>query len=35
MICVLCGKAKLVSETKDTPITYKGHTTRLHNIDGD
>jgi YgiT-type zinc finger domain-containing protein len=35
MICALCGKAELVSETRDTPRIYKGHIIILRNVKGE
>ena len=35
MKCPLCGKAKLVHDTRDLPYTYKGESTTIPAITGD
>lgn len=35
MKCPLCGKAKLVHDTRDLPYTYKGESTTISAITGD
>ncbi|MFA7336667.1 MAG: type II TA system antitoxin MqsA family protein [Candidatus Obscuribacterales bacterium] len=35
MKCVSCGKAELVSDTRDVSYTYKGETTTIQDVSGD
>lgn len=35
MKCVSCGKAELVSDTRDVSYTYKGETTTIRDVSGD
>ncbi|MDP3507287.1 MAG: type II toxin-antitoxin system MqsA family antitoxin [Candidatus Melainabacteria bacterium] len=35
MKCLSCGKAELVSDTRDVSYTYKGETTTIQDVSGD
>jgi HTH-type transcriptional regulator/antitoxin MqsA len=35
MKCPICGKAKLVHDTRDLPYSYKGETTAIPSVTGD